>query len=384
MDAKLPPEQLDLAKELAEAIRYSTDGVDSLLERGADPYINVFGITTRVRMREHIPETALEWAALRDRPDLVSRFLDMPGELDAEAQSKLLGIASLGCSMESLEIVYSRFKDTLDMSRAFAYSITRGFKQGALFLFERGAFEKCGEWIDFSSRFESFLMPYSHFNGTPRIDTTGDFFAYLFPIPRIEAALQSRDIPPANTEKRFRTLEALSKRGMLSLEIYSQYAERAILFDRCDLLGFLDSISGFNAVEEFRKLPGPRKSLWIVPNMSPSKIEFVAKVLGPEYKFPIKAHFLIGKDSVRALIAHSDAEHTMHPELLVRYLIQTGLDDCLSNVADWGGITADNIDELLTFAHECENTRAVALLVEYRKTHFGDVDPFAELSGDAL
>lgn len=384
MNAKPTTEQLDLAKQLVEAIRYGNDDADLLLERGADPYINVFGITTQVRMREHIPETAIEWAALRNRPELVARFLDMPGELGADAQAKLLGIASLGCSMKSLEIIYAQYRETLDMSRAFAYSITRGFKQGALFLYDHGAFEECREWIGFSSRFESFLMPYSHFNGTPRIDTTGDFFAYLFPIPRIEAALQSRDIPPANTEKRFRTLEALSKKGMLTLDIYAQYAERAILFDRCDLLGFLDSISGFDAVETFKTFPGPRKNLWIVPNMSPEKVEFVAKVLGPEYKFPLSAHFLIGRDSVRALIAHSDAEHAMHPELLVRYLIQTGLDDCLSDTADWGGITADNIDELLAFAHECENTRAVALLVEYRNAHFSDIDPFAELSADAL
>ena len=384
MNAKPTSEQLDSAKALVEAIRYSGDGIDSLLAHGADPYINVFGITTRVRMREHLPETALEWAALRNRPELVSRFLDMPGELDAEAQSKLLGIASLGCSIESLEIVYDRYKDTLDMSRAFAYCITRGFKQGALFLYERDAFDMCEDWIERSSRFESFLMPYSHFNGMPRIVTTEDFFAYLFPIPRIEAALQSRDIPPANTEKRFRTLDALSKKGMLTLEIYSQYAERAILFDRCDLLGFLDSISGFDAVEIFKTYPGPRKNLWIVPNMSPDKVEFVAKVLGPEFKFPIAAHFLVGPKSVRALIAHSDAEHTKHPDLLVRYLIQTGLDDCLSDVADWGGITADNIEELLAFAHECENTRAAALLVEYRNAHFGDADPFADLSGELL
>ena len=384
MKPKPTTDQLEYAKALVEAIRFCGDDIDALLARGADPYVNVFGITTHVRMREHIPETALEWAALRDRPELVSRFLDMPGELDEEGQAKLLGIAALGCSMESLEIIHSRFDKTVDTSRAFVYSITRGFKQGALFLYDKGALEKCRDWIEFSSRFESFLMPYSHFNGTPRIDTTGDFFAYLFPIPRIEAALQSRDIAAANTEKRFRTLAALSERGMLTLDIYAQYAERAILFDRCDLLGFLDSISGFDAVEVFRKLPGPRKNLWIVPNMSPSKIEFVAKVLGPEYKFPISAHFLIGGDSVRSLIAHSDAEHTMHPELLVRYLIQTRLDDCLSDVADWGGITEDNIEELLAFAHECENTRAVALLVEYRNEHFGDVDPFAELSGDAL
>lgn len=377
-------EQRKLAAELTDAIRYSRDDIDALLDAGADPYVNPTGITTRVRFRVLVPETALEWAAIRDRPELVERFLLMPGEIDDYRIEKLFGMAALGKSLSTLALLYERYGESLDLSRAFAYCINRGYTEGAVFLFERGAFDMCTDWIASSSEFDRFLMRYSQLNGPPSFDAGDDFFAYLFPLARIDAILHSRKVELANMKTRCFTLAELVKRGMKSDEFYCQYAERAILFDRCDVLPFLDSIFGCDALEVFGQYPMSRKGLWITRGMSPDKVEFVSKIMGPDYRFTISAGFLMGISSVKALIAHSDAEHVRHPALLVRYLIHMGLADTLAEVIDWGGVTEENFDEHLQFAQELGNTKIIAILMEYRNEHLSEPDPFDALSAQDL
>ena len=373
----------ELAAALADAIRHGGD-IEEALDAGANPYVNPTGITTIVRHREYIPETPLEWAALRGRADLLPRFLEMPGELAEGRPEKLLGMAALGCSMEALEILVEALGDPLDYSHAFAYCIYRGFTQGALYLYDRGALDMCEGWIATSSKFEHFLLRYSHFNGPPTFEASEDFFAYLFSLVRLDAVLNARKVPLSNIEERCCTLAALAKRGMLTAELYQQYAERAILFDRCDLLPFLDSISGFDAIETFSAYPWGKKRSWVIPGMSEDKVDFVSRIMGPEYRFTISSRFLMGKSSVKALVAHSDAEHVLHPDLLVRYLIHTRLTSELYEVADWGFITQENIDEHLAFAQQCENTEAVALLLDYRNSHSGGKDPFEDVSAASL
>lgn len=377
-------EQRKLAGELADAIRNANGKIDALLEAGADPYVNPTGVTTRVRFRELVPETSLEWAALRGQRALVERFLAMPGELDEYRIEKLFGMAALGKSMPVMEYLYGRYSDVLDLSRSFAYCINRGFTDGALFLYERSAFESCASWIEDSSDFNRFLMRYSHYNGPPTFDAGDDFFAYLFPLARIDAILHARKVELANMKMRCFTLAALVKRGMNAGGFYEQYAERAILFDRCDILPFLDSIFGCDALDVFGRYSTHRKSLWVSPGMSADKVEFVSRIMGPDYRFSIGPNFLMGVSSVKALVAHSDAEHVRHPALLVRYLIDTGQGDTLAEVLDWGGITQENIDEHLQFARERGNTRIVAMLMDYRNEHFDGEDPFDALSASVL
>ena len=372
-----------LAASLVEAVCHDKDRISALIDAGASPFIKPYRDGAMILYRDRIPESAFDWAIFLGNQELVVKFLEDAPELSSMQATKALEMAAFSQSMPILEHIYEKFSGQVDMAHAFAYAINQAFTDGAVFLFEHGALEDARRWVELALQFNNFKMFYILMSERPAFDTGDDFYSFIFDMPGIDSVLSSRGKTPANSYMRQETIAALADAGMFTEEVYREYALRALVFDECPLLAFLDDKTGFSFTEVFSSENQDFIELWIRPGMSKRKIEIIASMMPDDFRFPITPRYLIDPTSVKALVPYSSKQTCEYPEHLAEYLVLNNCAAELSLVADWGGITKDNIDYLLDIAQKHFYTQVIAFLIEYREKHFAD-NPFEALDIDAL
>lgn len=368
-----------LSSMLVKAVKANRVDLDILLNAGADPNLRPYHDGSTVLFPERVPHTALDHAAFRGNIEAVKQLLvPCTGALTAEEQSKVVEMAAFSRDMGTLQHVTERFGRECSLAHAFAYCINQGFTQGALYLYRQGAMNHVSSWYRLAQKFRPFVLHYTNLTGVPSFDTGDDFYTYIFKMQGIDDVLSAEGSRAATDALRRDTLTALGEAGFLTRETYREFAVRALIFDEMSLLAHLDEVSGFSFQEEFASHTQAQVEAWIRPRISKEKANLIASMLPPGFSFPFNPRYLTSPQDVKAVLPHVTAATCEHPEMLVEYLVVMGLPDQLGQVKDWGGITRDNVDGLIEEAQRRFQTKAVALLVEYKQEHFAD-DAMQEL-----
>ena len=362
-----------LASKLIECVKKEQETcIDLLLEAGASPYIKPYSDGKAILFQERVPRTALDHALFRGYESLAKRLIEIKPEEEPtlEELSKHIEMAAFSGDIDTLRFALETFGDGASLAHAFAYAINQGFGSGALLLYLNGAMEHALAWYGLAHKFRAFMLNYINMSSRPQFDTGDDFYSFIFAMPGIDALIKEEGCTPATDAMRQDALRILADAGFLTLDTYRELAHRAIIFDECALLAFLDEISGQTFTEVFSDQTQEQLVAWIRPRMSRDKVEIIASMLPPGFSFPFDPRYLTSPADVSAVLPHVTAATCEHPDALVEYCVKMGLNDELAMCIDWGGVTEDNVDALIKEGQKRFQTNAVAQLMDYKRKHF--------------
>ena len=376
-----------LNAQLADAVLADAapSELEALLARGASPTMRPFRNKAERDANNQVADCALDCALLRGSAQAVELFLQHGALAEShENASRGLGLAALGGNVACLQLVVDSYSSHIDASWAFAYAVNQGFTAGAQYLYEHGALQDAAAWMGESAHYGTFKNTYNFMRGRYRYGMEKDFFAYFFDVPLLNAMVKARGMEPAGSERRWSTITELAGAGRLGKIVLRECAQRAFLFDLCEDYERFCELGGIEDAEVFGTPPASVTNYWVYPDMSPEKVELVARLMPPDYRFPLTFAFLPHLETLRAVIAHASAQSCACAPQLAECLVQNGLTEELAATADWGGIDAGNIDALIALANEHHRTQTAAFLVTYRKEHFAGSPVDDLLSGASM